>query len=101
MFGLLLGYPIVYWYDLDLSINCLAHESLCVTSISAAFDSLPASDLTITSFSYPAQIADKVKRVVDVWRNSLKELSKVVNERGHCHKLRIDQRTETLSAVCL
>lgn len=57
IFGLLIGYPVIYWYD-DASVddNCLAHVDLFVNQ-------LICNNKNIMSFSVPVQLVDESQNI--------------------------------------
>ena len=85
LYGVLLGYPVVYWFDEreNVAKNYLSMVPLSCVQVTAAvplrMDN--TADKTIEShqlysFSYPACINDELKGVVDEWYEILKRKCK-------------------------
>ena len=85
LYGVLLGYPVVYWFDEreNVAKNYLSMVPLFCVQVTAAvplrLDS--TADKTIEShqlysFSYPASLIDEIKGVVDEWYEILKRRCK-------------------------
>lgn len=74
LFGLSLGYPIIYWYDcLDENQgNCLDMIPLVVNRVSLNVKSKGVSKHFVYSFSYPEKFEDCLKAHVEEWFAQLK-----------------------------
>ena len=73
MFGLLLGYPVVYWYKDSIDDddgNCLDNVDLIVHTFE---DGL--------SFSYPSCVGERIKNRIEAWASAggVKFETKTVN----------------------
>ncbi|XP_077429359.1 UPF0739 protein C1orf74 homolog [Vanacampus margaritifer] len=100
VFGLLLGYPAIYWFDQTESFeNCLAMTPLTVTTASATW---PAGDIDhkccLYSFSIPAVLQNDTLPNLEEWKLGLQERFRQQN----IHKeLTVCQSAVTLPSVCL
>ncbi|XP_047437786.1 UPF0739 protein C1orf74 homolog [Mugil cephalus] len=100
VFGLLLGYPVTYWFDQTKSFeNCLSMTPLSVTTASATWHvNTAAHKCRLYSFSVPAALHEKTQSNLENWRHRLQERF----EQQHVLKdLTISQSIVTLSSVCL
>lgn len=71
-FGVLLGYPVVYWFDGDAdAANCLAMEELNVVRVRGA-GRTPAEWDDVYSFSFPLALGVELKPHVDAWWEQLR-----------------------------
>lgn len=98
IFGLMLGYPFIYWFDKNSELNCLSMLPLrcCEVRWTLDIEGVPnTSDNTHTifSFSIPECLVDEnVKTKLEKWFELRKE---------HDDCLQLSSRTETLPAVAL
>lgn len=100
VFGLLLGYPITYWFDQTQSFeNCLCMTPLTVTTASAMWQvDTSGQRYDLYSFSTPAALQEETQSAVDNWKLCLQETF----QQQHVFKdLSVCQSTVTLPAVCL
>ena len=125
-FGLLLSYPVVYWYrttHLEASNsghggndgNCLSMVPLCVCQLFAKNTSNKATQQTrpvqscavenisngvhmICSFSYPEQFKSHLKDCIECWRSSMKDNFAVQSFLSDCTLV---QKTVTLAVVAM
>ncbi|KAL4217746.1 hypothetical protein ACF0H5_022486 [Mactra antiquata] len=108
IFGLLLNYPIIYWFNEAYHENCLSMEKLISVKISAKFcdkcqDVSKTSDNSdknniLYSFSYPYCLNERCKPHVDEWIHQIQKKITL----SHCFtsmKLMTDEIV--LEAVCL
>ncbi|CAG5980571.1 unnamed protein product [Menidia menidia] len=100
VFGLLLGYPVTYWFDQTKSFeNCLSMTPLVVTTASARWQADASGHRwCLFSFSFPASLQEETRSEVESWRLRLTERF----EQQHVLKeLKISQSSVTLPSVCL
>lgn len=99
VFGLLLGYPVTYWFDQTKSFeNCLAMTPLVVTTASAMWQVGPASHrFCLYSFSVPADLQE-LHPNLENWRLCLQQR---FVEQNVLKDLQVCQTTVTLPSVCL
>ncbi|KAM4582123.1 UPF0739 protein C1orf74 homolog [Fundulus diaphanus] len=99
-FGLLLGYPVSYWFDQAESFeNCLSMTPLVAVAASAAWraDGV-AHTFCLYSFSVPAALQEETRSELEDWRVRLQERFEL---QGVMKDLRISQSTVTLPSICL
>lgn len=98
VFGLLLGYPAVYWFDQTESFeNCLAMTSLTVTTASATWFA-GASSHQLYSFSIPAVLQKETLSSLVEWKLGLQER---FQQQNILKELTVCQSAVTLLSVCL
>lgn len=99
-FGLLLGYPVTYWFDQSESFeNCLAMTPLVVTTASASWQKeTSAHRCRLYSFSVPAALLHQTQPLLEDWRCALQER---FQHQSVLQDLSICQTTVTLPSVCL
>ncbi|XP_068598666.1 UPF0739 protein C1orf74 homolog [Brachionichthys hirsutus] len=100
VFGLLLGYPVTYWFDQTRSFeNCLSMTPLAVTTASATWrgDSTGHA-CRLYSFSIPAVLLQDVRPKLDNWR---RRLQGKFNQQNVLQDLAVCQSMVTLPSVCL
>lgn len=100
VFGLLLGYPVTYWFDQNKSYeNCLSLTTLMVTAAAATWEMDGLSHPTcLFSFSVPADLFHKTQPLLKNWEDSLQERF----EKQHIFRnLTMSQTSVTLASVCL
>lgn len=72
VFGLLLGYPVVYWYSNVASAdNCLSHVPLRMFRISAVDNTADSKPTVIYSFTVPQQLYSQCQVLIDNWQEQL------------------------------
>ncbi|XP_068450663.1 UPF0739 protein C1orf74 homolog [Clinocottus analis] len=100
VFGLLLGFPVTYWFDQTKSFeNCLSMTPLIVTTASATWQTDSASHrCCLYSFSFPAVLLDAVQSNLEDWRLRLQERFK---QQNVLKDLTFCQSKVTLPSVCL
>lgn len=71
VYGLLLGYPVLYWFDVSNSIdgNCLGMQELVVNVVRAKE---PAVSEPCFSFSYPTSLRSQLESYVGFWFEKVK-----------------------------
>lgn len=111
LYGVLLGYPVIYWYgdteDGSDVGGCLSMIPLVVTTASVTFDLKDRSDVSlkncdIYSFSIPESLFNLCREPVDIWRNQITYLFE--RRRSAVQRIRtlhFDRRTVVQPAVCL
>lgn len=99
-FGLLLGYPVTYWFDQTSSFeNCLAMTPLVVTTASALWQQETSGyRCRLYSFSLPAALLQETQPVLENWRCGLEER---FQQQNVLQDLLVGQKTVTLPSVCL
>lgn len=100
VFGLLLGYPVTYWFDQTKSFeNCLSMTPLVVTTASAIWQADAAGHrCRLYSFSVPADLVKEVQSNLENWRLCLQER---FQQQNVLKDLTVCQSTVTLPSVCL
>lgn len=92
LFGFLLNYPVVYWYCVQSTHNCLAMVPLCVVKV--VHDRISkAKDFQYESFSFsiPSSLYDSVDACVQIWFSAVQQSSFGIFVEPHL----------TLKDVCL
>lgn len=99
-FGLLLGYPVTYWFDQTSSFeNCLAMTPLVVTTASALWQKETSGyRCCLYSFSVPADLLHETQPILENWRCGLQQR---FQQQNVLHDLIVCQKTVTLPSVCL
>lgn len=99
-FGLLLGYPVTYWFDQTSSFeNCLAMTPLVVTTASALWQMETSGyRCCLYSFSVPAALLHETQPILENWSCGLQERFK---QQNVLQDLIICRKTVTLPSVCL
>ncbi|CAJ1050676.1 UPF0739 protein C1orf74 -like protein [Xyrichtys novacula] len=100
VFGLLLGYPITYWFDQARSFeNCLSMTPLTVTSASATWQAGTLDHrCCLYSFSVPTNLLEELQSELENWRLCLQEK---FQQQNVLKALTVCQSTVTLPSVCL
>uniref|UniRef100_A0A3Q3N5W4 Zgc:112163 n=1 Tax=Mastacembelus armatus TaxID=205130 RepID=A0A3Q3N5W4_9TELE len=100
VFGLLLGYPVIYWFDQTESFeNCLSMTPLMVTAAAAVWQAGEVGHrCTLYSFSVPALLHEETRSNLEYWRFCLQER---FQQQNVLQDLTICQNTVTLPSVCL
>uniref|UniRef100_A0A8D3BH15 Zgc:112163 n=1 Tax=Scophthalmus maximus TaxID=52904 RepID=A0A8D3BH15_SCOMX len=99
-FGLLLGYPVTYWFDQTHSFeNCLSMTPLTVTTAAATLGAGSAGHrCRLYSFSIPDVLLRETQSNLDNWRLRLQER---FQQQNVLKDLSVCQTTVTLPSVCL
>lgn len=88
-FGVLLGYPVVYWFDGGAdAANCLAMEELNVVRVRSARQGDPTEKAgchEVYSFSFPLRLSAELGPHVDAW---WKELSSKARDLSRVDEVR-------------
>lgn len=100
LFGLLLGYPVVYWFDQSKSFeNCLSMTPLVVTTASATWQvETTAHTCLLYSFSVPAALLEENQSNLENWKLRLQER---FQKQNVLKDLSVCRSTVTLPSVCL
>lgn len=100
VFGLLLGFPVTYWFDQTKSFeNCLSMTPLMVTTASATWQAdSTAHRCCLYSFSVPAALLKTVQPNMEHWRLRLQQR---FQQQNVLKDLTVCQTTVTLPSVCL
>ncbi|XP_056414943.1 UPF0739 protein C1orf74 homolog [Hyla sarda] len=99
IFGFLLHYPTVYWFDTTRNFeNCLSFAPLKHVSVETTCSTIGLHKLQVYSFSIPESVYHTVQLFLQAWTESLKDTF-----GGQCHftDLNIIMETVTLPAVAL
>ena len=84
VFGLLIGYPIVYYFDITSSNNCLADIDLTVVKVSGTFSYRSTKQtLELFSFSYPTSVNEQCQYKIEKYLHSLESL-KTDSPQANC-----------------
>uniref|UniRef100_A0A1A7WTB8 Chromosome 1 open reading frame 74 n=1 Tax=Iconisemion striatum TaxID=60296 RepID=A0A1A7WTB8_9TELE len=100
VFGVLLGFPITYWFDQTESFeNCLSMTPLMVITASVSWQADgPNHRCCLYSFSLPAALQEETRSKMEDWELHLRERFK----QQHILKdLSISQAVVSLQSVCL
>lgn len=100
VFGLLLGFPVTYWFDQTKSFeNCLAMTPLVVTTASASWQKETSRHrCCLYSFSVPAALLHETQPILENWRCAVQER---FQQQKLLQDLTICQTSVTLPSVCL
>lgn len=100
VFGLLLGYPVTYWFDQTKSFeNCLSMTPLMVTTASATWQYDTAGHTcSLYSFSVPAALHKETQSNLEDWNLRLQER---FQQQNVLKDLTVCQTTTALPSVCL
>lgn len=100
VFGLLLGYPVIYWFDQNKSFeNCLSMTPLSVTTASVTWK-VNGEDhrCRLFSFSVPADLLEDTQYNLKNWKVCLQER---FQQQNILTDLAVCQTMVTLPSVCL
>ena len=75
IFGLILGYPVVYWCNQESTSNCLSQCKLTLHTVTVQFSQLTTNSFTVTSFSLPSSLSDSCERYIKSWKDRVLETS--------------------------
>ncbi|XP_030585472.1 UPF0739 protein C1orf74 homolog [Archocentrus centrarchus] len=100
VFGLLLGYPVTYWFDHTKSFdNCLSMTPLVVVTASATWqEDTAAHRCCLYSFSIPAALQEEMQSNLETWTLHLQQR---FGQQNHLKELTISHSIVTLPSVCL
>ncbi|XP_054641369.1 UPF0739 protein C1orf74 homolog isoform X2 [Dunckerocampus dactyliophorus] len=100
VFGLLLGYPITYWFNQTESFdNCLSMTPLMVTTAHATWQAGSTRDkCCLYSFSIPAVLQNETQSYLEDWKLGLQER---FQQQNVLKDLDVCQSAVTLPSVCL
>nr|XP_057944126.1 UPF0739 protein C1orf74 homolog [Doryrhamphus excisus] len=100
VFGLLLGYPVTYWFDQTESFeNCLSMTPLLVTTAHATWQADAASHkCCLYSFSIPVHLQTETHSYLEDWKRGLQER---FQQQNVFQDLAVRQSSVTLPSVCL
>jgi len=101
VFGLLLGYPVVYWYsNIATADNCLSHVPLQQFRILAVDNTANSQPTVIFSFTVPEQLYRHCQLIIDSWQKHL--LTSAAKPcRGWDYSLHADYKVVVQSEVCM
>ena len=106
LYGVLLGYPVIYWYDDNIAgaASCLSMVPLLVFTVTVSMDlNGVASECDIYSFSIPEALQSECQRSVDSWHSQLlfyfNECQQ--NTTVKLNILRFDSKIVVKPSVCL
>lgn len=92
IFGVILGYPVVYWCNEKSITNCLSERELTVHSISLQSLKLMNKSLTVFSFSLPVSLTGFCEKYINSWKDRVCNISdKLVGLVAHvsCEQVRL------------
>ncbi|XP_023238283.1 UPF0739 protein C1orf74 homolog [Centruroides sculpturatus] len=102
LFGILSGYPVVYWYDCEMekstSISCLFTSTLKIYHVWASI-SAGKPNHRIYSFSIPESLVTEVRCHVSAWFDKL--VSRVRDTNGVFESLQLTRKVTELYSVAL
>lgn len=99
MFGFLLQFPAVYWFDTTKSFeNCLSFIPLRRFIAQAACPEVRIQKMQVYSFTIPESICESVQTLLHAWSEGLRQM---FQEQHHFTDLRVITETVTLPAVAL
>ncbi|KAM9859657.1 UPF0739 protein C1orf74 homolog [Aulostomus maculatus] len=100
VFGLLLGYPVTYWFDQTKSFeNCLCMTPLMVTTVSATWRAEAGGHrCCLYSFSIPAVLQRETQSNLENWNLRLQEK---FQQQSVLTDLTVCRSMVTLPSVCL
>ncbi|XP_063811419.1 UPF0739 protein C1orf74 homolog [Pseudophryne corroboree] len=99
MFGLLLHYPAVYWFDTTRNFeNCLSLMPLKRFIVQTTCPKIELHKFQLYSFTIPELIYPSLQSPLQTWS---KDVRRVFHEQGHFTDLEIITETVTLPAVAL
>ncbi len=78
VFGIILGYPVVYWMTKESEINCLSEIDLSVCSSEIALESWQGKNddfVTVCAFSFPEKLAAYCEKRIESWKDSVAAIS--------------------------
>lgn len=114
LFGLLIGYPVIYWLDTSDGNNCLSCVPLNVYKVTCMATDLKefelkgdsCSDLAIKkhiiySFSVPSNLENRCRSLVSNWFSNLQEIWKKTVPDCLMMNLRLEVSDVVLSSVAL
>jgi len=101
VFGLLLGYPVVYWYkNITDADNCLSHVPLRLFRILAVDSTADSKPTIIYSFTVPERLYSHCQFLIDSWQKQLFTLA----SKPCCdwvYSLHVDCEITVQSVVCM
>ncbi|XP_061788606.1 UPF0739 protein C1orf74 homolog [Nerophis lumbriciformis] len=100
VFGLLLGYPVTYWFDQTKSFeNCLSMTPLMVTTVHATWRvDATSHKCCLYSFSIPTVVQNEIQSNLEDWKLGLQER---FQQQNVLKDLTVCQSVVTLPSVCL
>jgi len=81
LFGLMLGFPVVYYFDVEMDTNCLSNQNLIVYKVGV-------NNLYPISFSIPRILEPECKNVLDSWLQDMRVKISCINSSiniSHVH----------------
>lgn len=112
LFGIFLGYPVVYWYDmtLDSQENCLSMVPLINYRVeSSVLDGNGRVSISsgrykthvVCSFSVPEVLGEQTSQKVDLWFDWLRNLELWQSSSIQLSELKLDREIVQVPSVCL
>ncbi|XP_029007732.1 UPF0739 protein C1orf74 homolog [Betta splendens] len=100
VFGLLLGFPVTYWFDQNKSFeNCLSMTPLVVTTAAATWQpDVTSHRCCLYSFSIPEVLREQTHSTLEHWRLCLQDK---FHQQNVLKDLTVGQTAVTLPSVCL
>jgi len=101
VFGLLLGYPVVYWYsNVTSADNCLSQVPLRMLKISAVDSTTDSQPTVIYSFTVPEQLYSHCRFAIENWEKQLfRSASTLCTDWAH--SLHADCKITVQPVVCM
>ncbi|KAM5181644.1 UPF0739 protein C1orf74 homolog isoform 1-T5 [Mantella aurantiaca] len=99
MFGFLLHFPVVYWFDASKSFeNCLSFTPLKHFTVQTTCPEVGLQKIQVYSFTIPESIYQSVQTLLQMWTKGLRQM---FCTQSHFTDLEIITETVTLPAVAL
>lgn len=99
MFGFLLNFPAVYWFDTSKSFeNCLSFTPLKRFTVQTTCSKVGLQKIQVYSFTVPESVYQSVQTLLQTWTESLGQM---FHAQGYFTDLEIITETVTLPAVAL
>ncbi|XP_018415255.1 PREDICTED: UPF0739 protein C1orf74 homolog [Nanorana parkeri] len=99
MFGFLLHFPAVYWFDTSKSFeNCLSFTPLKHFTVQTTCPKVGLQKIQVYSFTIPESVYQSVQTLLQTWIEGLRQM---FHAQGHFTDLEIITETVTLPAVAL
>ncbi|XP_072281590.1 UPF0739 protein C1orf74 homolog [Pyxicephalus adspersus] len=100
MFGFLLHFPAVYWFDTSKNFdNCLSFTPLKHFTVQTVCPKIGLQKIPVYSFSIPESVYDSVQALLQTWINGLRQMIHV--HSSDFKDLEIITETVTLPTVAL
>lgn len=104
LFGLMLGYPVVYMMNFESEMNCLDEIDLSVISceVKVNFNSKPTQRWeVVNSFSFPKHLTNFCQKSIESWKSDVEKINEQITDSNFTLNTRIMVRNERLSIVIM